>query len=318
MNGLVSKHTRRFTNQPATMIGLGEVLWDFLPSGKQLGGAPANFAYMTSVLGDRGLVASRIGIDELGKEIRAAIQALSLSVAYLQDDANHSTGTVNVQIDSGGQPRYKIQDHASWDFFEWTPEWAHLASRADVVCFGSLAQRSATSRATIRRFLYAAKQAIRIYDLNLRESFFTKELVFESLQLAQIAKLNADELVIVSDLLNLSGDSEGQLAISLLRKFDLELVCLTRGANGSLLVSQNESVEQIGFPVAVADAVGAGDAFTACMAHMYIRGEPLKRISEVANRLAAWVATQIGATPSIQGAALQEILDGIGPPESKL
>jgi len=307
----MNKFARRFTKQPATAIGLGEVLWDFLPSGKQIGGAPANFAYMANLLGDRGLVASKVGTDELGKEIREAIQALNLDAAYVQDDASHPTGTVSVQIDPGGQPRYKIQDCVSWDFLEWTADWETLASQADVVCFGSLAQRSASSRATIRRFLHAAKKALRIYDLNFRESFYAKEVVWESFQLAHIAKLNAEELSIVSDLFNIDGSSEIQQVINLRRMFDLELICLTRGANGSFLVSEHEFVEHMGLRVEVADTVGAGDAFTACMAHLYIRGEPLGTISEAANRFAAWVTTQVGATPSMQDVELRDVLHGL-------
>lgn len=211
----MNKFARRFTKQSANTIGLGEVLWDFLPSGKQIGGAPANFAYMANLLGDRGLVASKVGIDELGKEIRTAIQALDLDAAYVQEDPNHSTGTVSVQIDPGGQPQYKIQQYVSWDFLEWTAEWETLASHADVVCFGSLAQRSPSSRTTIRRFLHAAEKAPRIYDLNFRESFYAREVVWESFQLAHIAKLNAEELSIVSDLFNVDGSSEIQQAINL-------------------------------------------------------------------------------------------------------
>jgi fructokinase len=191
-----------------------------------------------------------------------------------------------------------------------------LASSADVVCFGSLAQRSATSRAAIRRFLYAAKHALRIYDVNLRERFYTRDVIWKSFQLTHVAKLNAEELVILADLLDLDGESDIERANSLLRKFELELVCLTRGANGSLLVSKGESVEHSGLRVEVADAVGAGDAFTACVADLLLRGEPLEKVSEVANRFAAWVATQTGATPSLQGVVLQDILKGIGRHES--
>ena len=141
----------RSMTRPAIMIGLGEVLWDLLPSGKALGGAPANFAYMANLLGDEGVVASRVGNDEAGREVRAAMQKLGLSTSHLQEDTQYPTGMVSVQIDAAGQPEFKIKDSVSWDCLEWTPAWADLAARADVICFGSLAQRSPISRATVQQ-----------------------------------------------------------------------------------------------------------------------------------------------------------------------
>src|SRR5678815_3015769 len=159
--------------KPAIMIGLGEVLWDLLPSGKALGGAPANFAYMANVLGDRGIVASRVGNDEFGREARVIMQGLGLSTSYVQQDDQHQTGTAEVVIDAAGQPTFTIRESVSWDFLEWTVSWEELASRADVVCFGSLAQRSPTSAGTIDRFLRAvSKETLRICDVNLRQSFY--------------------------------------------------------------------------------------------------------------------------------------------------
>jgi fructokinase len=292
------------------MIGLGEVLWDLLPSGKALGGAPANFAYMANLLGDEGIVASRVGNDEPGREARAVMQKLGLSTSHVQEDTQYPTGMVSVQIDAAGQPEFKIKDSVSWDRLEWTPAWADLAARADVICFGSLAQRSPISRATVQRFLEATpERTLRIYDVNLRESFYSRELLQESLKLSDIAKLNDDELFRVSDLLGVAPRSEEVRARGLLVEYGLRLVCVTRGAYGSLLVSKDKTVEHKGFSVRVADAVGTGDAFTACLAHHYIRGESLDKISESANRFAGWVATQIGATPPVHGMRLQDALD---------
>jgi fructokinase len=300
----------RSMSRPAIMIGLGEVLWDLLPSGKVLGGAPANFAYMANVLGDEGIVVSRVGNDELGREARAAMQKLGLSTSHVQEDTQYPTGIVSVQIDAAGQPEFKIRDSVSWDWLEWTPAWADLAARADVICFGSLAQRSPISRATVQRFLEAApKHTLRVYDVNLRESFYSRELLQESLKLSHIAKLNDEELFRVSDLLGVAPRSEEVRARGLLVEYGLRLICVTRGARGSLLVSKDKTVEHKGFNIRVADAVGAGDAFTACLAHHYIRGEALDNISESANRFSAWVATQVGATPPIHGTRLQEALD---------
>src|SRR5882757_10857759 len=159
--------------KPAVVVGLGEILWDLLPSGKQLGGAPANFAYMANVLGDRGIVASRVGADALGRAARQAMDALGITTGYIEEDAFRPTGTVEVRVDAAGQPEFTIAESVAWDALEWTPQWAELASEANVVCFGSLAQRSPASRATIRRFLEAAPlETLRVFDVNLRHTFF--------------------------------------------------------------------------------------------------------------------------------------------------
>jgi fructokinase len=293
------------------MIGLGEVLWDLLPSGKVLGGAPANFAYMTNLLGDQGVVASRVGDDDLGREACRVMQELGLSTAYVQRDPQHPTGMAGVFIDSAGQPTFTIKESVSWDFLECTESWEQLSARADVVCFGSLAQRSPTSSATIERFLQnTPKKALHIFDVNLRQSFYSTELLRRSLQYTDIVKLNDQELLRVTSLLGFDTGDEETLARRLLSKFNLRLVCVTRGARGSLLVSEDRTAEHKGLSVEVADAVGAGDAFAACLAHHYVRGKSLEEISESANRFASWVATQVGATPTIHRSRLQSILGG--------
>lgn len=295
--------------EPALMIGLGEVLWDLLPSGKVLGGAPANFAYMASVLGDQGIVASRVGNDDLGREACHVMQELGLSTAYLQHDERHETGAATVSIDAAGQPNFTIKNSVAWDFLDWSRQWEQLAVRADVVCFGSLAQRSEKSAATIERFLRnTPKKALRICDVNLRESFYSPGLLRRSFQYADIVKLNDQELLQVSYLFKLGIGSHETLAQRLLHLCDLRLVSITRGSRGSLLVTAGESVEHKGFRVTVTDAVGAGDAFTACLAHHYLRGHSLEEISESANRFASWVATQRGAMPPITTEKLKNIL----------
>lgn len=158
-------------SSPARMIGLGEVLWDLLPSGKVLGGAPANFAYMAHVLGDQGIVASRVGGDDLGREACGIMQQLGLGTSYVQRDDEHETGTASIAIDPGGQPIFRIKEPAAWDFLEWTAAWEELSASADAVCFGSLAQRSPTSAKTIARFLAnTTTKTLRICDVNLRQS----------------------------------------------------------------------------------------------------------------------------------------------------
>jgi fructokinase len=283
------------------IVGLGELLWDLLPSGKQLGGAPANFAYITNLLGDRGIAAGRVGTDSLGDEALQRLAQLGLTAAFVQRDPFHPTGTVNIEVDGNGQPRFEISESVAWDFLEWTPPWRQLAQAADAVCFGSLAQRSLPSRATIRSFLQATRpEAIRIFDVNLRQNFYNAQILAESMQLATIVKLNHEELPRIMHLLELENGSEKDSTRRLLSAHDLKLVCVTRGGGGSLLMSACEHSEHPGFKVKVADTVGAGDAFTAAMVHGCLRGAALAQINETANRVGAWVASQAGATPALK------------------
>ncbi len=292
----------------ALMVGLGEVLWDLLPSGKVLGGAPANFAYMVSALGDTGIVASRVGSDSLGREARQQMERLGLATRYLQQDSRFQTGTADVVLDLAGQPAFTIGEPAAWDRLEWTPAWEELSGEADAICFGSLAQRSLLSATTIDRFLRNSKpEALRIFDVNLRQSYYNRKVLERSLHLANIVKLTDEELEELGTLLGFASSGTAELAQHLLRECDLKLVCVTRGARGSLLVTNGEIAEHSGFSVKVVDAVGAGDAFTACLAHHFMRGRPLNEISEYGNRFASWVATQVGATPAMDQQKAQEL-----------
>ncbi len=295
-----------------TVVGLGELLWDLLPSGKQLGGAPANFAYITNLLGDAGIPASRVGRDTLGDEALRRLADLRLNAAFVQQDRIHPTGTVNVEVDPSGQPRFDISEPVAWDFLEWTPDWRQLAQKADAVCFGSLAQRSSQSRTTIRSFLHATRpEAIRIFDVNLRQNFYTPQVLAESMKLATIIKLNNEELPRIMHLHEWESQGEKDSALRLLSSYNLRLVCVTRGNGGSLLISSHECDEHPGFKVKVADTVGAGDAFTATLVNGYLRGTSLGEINETANRVGAWVASQSGATPAPGPGGLAQALAGI-------
>ncbi len=286
-------------NERHSVVGLGELLWDLFPAGKQLGGAPANFAYITSLLGDEGIPASRLGQDSLGLDAIHRLGELGLSTEFIQKDADHPTGTVKVELDRTGQPRFEISESVAWDFLEWTPQWQNLAQQADAVCFGSLAQRSERSRTSIRRFLTALrKNAVRVFDVNLRQNFYTTQVLAESMKLATVVKLNHEELPRVMRSFELEDRGEEDSARQLLSSHEVKLVCVTRGNGGSLLVSADERSEHPGFKVKVADTVGAGDAFTAALVHGYLRGTPLAQINETANRVGAWVASQPGATPA--------------------
>jgi fructokinase len=292
-----------------TVVGLGELLWDLLPAGKQLGGAPANFAYITSLLGDAGIPASRLGQDELGEEAIRRLGQLGLPTDSIQRDTQHPTGTVKVEVDRTGQPRFEICESVAWDFLSWTSQWQKLANQADAVCFGSLAQRSATSRSTIRCFLQATRpDAVRVFDVNLRQSFYSAEVLSVSMKLATIVKLNHEELPRIMELFELEHRTEELSAQRLVELYDLKLVCITRGNGGSLLTTRDASHAHQGFRVKVADTVGAGDAFTAAMVHEYLRGASLQHMNEAANRIGAWVASQVGATPGIKPGGLERTL----------
>lgn len=296
------------TPRRLTVVGLGELLWDLFPQGKQLGGAPANFAYMTALLGDRGMVASRVGSDRLGQEAIWQLASSGLDTSMIQQDQGNVTGTVRVEVDSKGQPEYKIVEDVAWDHLEWTPEWKTLAESADAVCFGSLAQRSPASRVTIREFLKAVPpHATRIFDVNLRQDFFSQEVLRDSAGQADILKLNHEEVPKLLECLGRGFDSDQDAARWLVKEFGIRIVCITRGAKGSLLVTATEQSEHPGFSVKVADTVGAGDAFTAALAHHAMRGASLNAMNEAANRLGAWVASQEGAMPGPDESVLGEI-----------
>jgi fructokinase len=291
---------------PRKIVGLGELLWDVLPAGKQLGGAPANFAYITNLLGDVGIVASRLGKDDLGSAAFQRLPELSLSTSYVQKDVLHPTGCVRVEVDSLGQPRFEIAKAVAWDYLEWTSAWQQLAQEADAVCFGTLAQRASTSRATIRQFVHSMRPgAVRVFDVNLRQSFYSAEILLDSMKLADIVKLNHDELPIIMSLFDLSHVDEQASARRLIALHNLKLVCVTRGDGGSLLVSREGWSEHPGYAIKVADTVGAGDAFTAGLLHQFLRGQTLREMGNMANRLGAWVASSTGAMPVLQSGDLQ-------------
>lgn len=289
------------------IVGLGEVLWDLLPAGASLGGAPANFAYITGLLGDQGIVASRLGRDSLGQQALERMQKLGLGTDYLQVDSEHPTGTVKVEINSKGQAKFEIADSVAWDFLEWTPAWRQLAEEADAICFGSLAQRSPESRATIRSFLDAGTRAVKVFDVNLRQSYHSQEILAESMKLADIVKVNDEELPKMIMLNGLAHKDERRSAETLLTEFDLKLICITRGERGSLLVRKGDVDQHPGFRVRVADTVGSGDAFTAALLHEYLNGSSLEMMNETANRVGAWVASQQGGMP-VPAGALHDLL----------
>ena len=293
-------------NSSAIVIGLGELLWDLLPSGPQLGGAPANFAYCSHLLGNRGIVVSRLGDDVPGREAREQLRECGIADEYIQADSAYSTGTASVELDDAGQPRFEIKPAAAWDFLEWNSALEQLACSCNAVCFGTLAQRSERSRETILKFLESTqKDTLRVFDVNLRQSFYSAELLKKSLARANAVKLNDQELPVIARLL---GIGEGAFCSTVLEMFELRFICVTRGEKGSVLFGRDGARDHPGFRVTLKDTVGAGDAFTAGLVHEHLRGASISEMNETANRIGAWVASCAGAMPRAPDEGLATVL----------
>lgn len=283
------------------IAGFGEILWDLLPSGKQLGGAPANFAYHAGKLGAEAFPVSCIGKDEPGREIRELLRQKGISDDYLSIDPEHPTGTVSVTLGSGGVPSYVIHERVAWDFIPVSDTLTALAPRLDAVCFGSLSQRSETSRQTLRLFLKGlSPHCLKVFDINMRQHYYSPEIINESLQFSDILKLNDGELEVLTPMMKLAGTEQEKLS-HLLNRYHLQMVALTKGEKGSVLITPDEFSEVESPAVQIADTVGAGDAFTAALAVGWLKKEPLRSIHQLASQLAAWVCSQPGAMPPVQG-----------------
>ena len=281
------------------VVGLGEILWDMLPEGKKLGGAPANFAYHAHSLGAQGYVVSCIGKDALGDEIVEHIDRLELDRRFIAVDTTHPTGTVSVELDENGSPDYVIHEDVAWDFIPLSDELLEFAPKVDAVCFGSLCQRSESSRYTVRQFLKVTKEdCIRIFDINIRQHYYTKEIINSMLDFANVFKLNDEELPLVADLLGITG-TEDEILKELENRYSLNLIVLTKGGDGSILFGRGQRSHLNVEDVQIADTVGAGDSFTAAVAVGLLNKKPIEQIHDHANRLAAFVCTQNGATPEV-------------------
>lgn len=243
------------------IVGLGEALWDCLPEGKKLGGAPANFAYHAGQFGFDTLAVSALGEDALGEETIAALEDRRLS--YLMPRIPYPTGTVQVTLDEQGIPTYNIREGVAWDNIPFTPEIEQVARNCQAVCFGSLAQRSVVSRETIAKFLDSTpSDCVKIFDINLRQSFFTKEIIEASMRRCNILKINDEELVVVSRMFGLPDLDEEKRCKQLIQEYNLDILVLTCGTNGSYVFTADRSYYQPTPKVEVADTVGAGDSFT--------------------------------------------------------
>lgn len=281
-----------------TAIGIGEILWDMLPSGKKLGGAPANFAYHVNALGGVGIPLSRIGDDELGQETLAVLAENRVSTEHISHDPVHPTGTVEVSLDADGVATYTFPDDVAWDFLTYSDEVLTFARTVDAICFGTLAQRCPVSRETIATLLSEADQALKIYDINLRQHFHSPGIIETSLDMADVLKINDEELALVTEMLSLPA-TESEALNQLISRYDLELAVLTRGADGSLLITPDETSDLPGQPTEIVDTIGAGDSFTAAMAMAFLAGSPLDEVNRYATTVAAHVCAHPGAMPKI-------------------
>ena len=281
------------------IVGIGEVLWDLLPGGRQLGGAPANFTYHATALGADTRLVSRVGRDALGRETLERLTQLGVSTECVEVDEQIPTGSVGVTVNADGQPQYEIFENVAWDAIRGEAAAQRAVAGADAVCFGSLAQRNAVSRASIQALVSAAPAtALRIFDINLRQHYHSREVIEQSLALANVLKVNDAELPRLAEWLALTGDVRAQIQ-QLASRFSLRAVALTRGGDGSLLFADGRWSEHPGVATTIVDTIGAGDSFTAAMTLGVLKGWDLDRINDHANRLAAFVCSQAGATPSL-------------------
>ena len=277
------------------VVGIGELLWDMLPTGKKAGGAPINFVYHATQVGAKGYAISAIGDDELGAEILKELDANSIQ--YLIEKVPYPTGTVQVALQEGGIPTYAINERVAWDHLSPTANAIDLAEQADAICFGTLGQRSEQSRETIQAILsFAPEEAYRCFDINLRASYYTKELIEESLYLANVLKINNDELAVLRDLFHLKG-TDKELAYWFIERYNLRMVVLTVGSEYSSIYTRTEESTLETPKVEVADTIGAGDAFAGALIISLLNGSALKEAHAFAVKTAAYVCTKEGAWP---------------------
>ncbi|MDE6227027.1 MAG: carbohydrate kinase [Muribaculaceae bacterium] len=280
------------------VVGMGEALWDVLPEGRKIGGAPANFAYHVSQFGLPSVVVSAVGDDPLGDEILENFTSKGLT--HKVDKVPYPTGTVQVELDQEGIPMYDIKENVAWDNIPFTPELEEIAKNAKAVCFGSLAQRNIVSRQTIAKFLDAMPKKddnLVVFDVNLRQGFYNKEILCESMERCNILKINDEELVTVSRMFGYPGIDLQDKCWILLGKYNLKMLILTCGVNGSYVFTPGKVSFQPTPKVEVADTVGAGDSFTAAFIASILKGDSVEEAHSKAVRTSAFVCTQKGAMP---------------------
>lgn len=282
------------------IVGMGEALWDCLPEGRKIGGAPANFAYHVGQFGFRSLAVSAVGDDQLGREIIDKFEQRNLQ--YRLEKVDYPTGTVQVTLDEKGIPCYEIKEDVAWDNIPYSPELDEIARNCRAVCFGSLAQRSEVSRNTINRFIDAmpdADDAYKVFDINLRQHFYCKETIVNSLNKCNVLKINDEELVVVSEMFGCEGKSQKEICMALLEQYSLRMLILTCGTDGSYVFTADGMSFQETPNVEVADTVGAGDSFTASFIASILKGKSIPEAHKCAVEVSAFVCTQNGAMPKL-------------------
>lgn len=288
------------TSKNKYVVGIGEALWDILPEGKKIGGAPANFAYHASQFGLQSRVVSAVGDDKLGNEILENFQNKELHSVI--EKVNYATGTVQVELSSEGVPCYDIKENVAWDNIPFSDTLSELAQQTCAVCFGSLAQRNVVSRETINTFLKAMPNGngqYKVFDINLRQGFYTKEILRQSMQQCNILKINDEELVTISRMFGYPGIDLQDKCWILIAKYNLEMLILTCGVNGSYVFTPG-NVSFVETPkVEVADTVGAGDSFTAAFIAAILKGKSVVEAHQLAVSVSAYVCTQHGAMPQL-------------------
>ncbi len=280
------------------IVGMGEALWDCLPEGRKIGGAPANFAYHVGQFGFKTMAVSAIGDDELGKEIVDKFNQRNLN--FLLETVGYPTGTVQVEVDSAGIPRYEIMENVAWDNIPYSDRLDEIARNTRVVCFGSLAQRNQVSRDTINRFIDSmplTDDTYKVFDINLRQHFYTKEIIVNSLDKCNVFKINDEELEIVKGMFGYEGMSQDEACTALLTDYHLNILILTCGTEGSYVYTPSEKSFVATPKVEVADTVGAGDSFTAAFVASILNGKNVKDAHRLAVEISAYVCTQNGAMP---------------------
>lgn len=289
------------------VIGIGELLWDMLPDGKQLGGAPANFAYHAQQVGAKGAIISAIGNDPLGDEINLNIE--KLNIHSLISKVDYPTGTVSVTLKDNGIPSYEIVENVAWDMISLSKDAKIDMNKVDAICFGSLAQRHFISHnAIVEAIKLTSEKCLKIFDINLRQDFYNKEVIENSLVICNVLKINDEELVVLSDMFGWEG-SDMQKCQFLIEHYQLELLALTCGENGSYIFSKEEQSFIETPKVKVADTVGAGDSFTGAMIMSKLQNKPLSEIHQMAVNVSAFVCTQKGATPQYNLENIHEIIN---------
>lgn len=283
------------------VIGLGELLWDCFGDERRPGGAPANVAFQANQLGCQGTVVTRVGDDVLGTELLDFLKRQQLSTEYVQIDDTYPTGTVTVEFSDANDPQYTIHEQVAWDHLQFNDQLAVMMKQAQAVCFGTLAQREADSREAIHQCLaVTSPDCLVVYDINLRQKYYDRDWIERSLSAAKIVKLNQDEVQVLSELLAISAEDLQAFALHLQQAYGVDAVCITRGAEGCLIFADDQQYDIPGTPVEVADAVGAGDAFTAALISRRLLGWNWEQAALFANRVGGLVASQAGAMPVLR------------------